>query len=83
LRVIIECAAPEGTDPVPIEVRLNGLGLGAFLPGRKMGEQVMTADRRFWKRLNLLELVPAESVEGPYLAVDRFRFERIASGGSD
>jgi hypothetical protein len=47
-----------------------------------MSEQVMTADRRFWKRLNLLELVPVGPANGAYLAVDRFRFERIDSGGS-
>ena len=82
-RVIIECAAPEGTEPIPIEVRLNGLRLGGFLPAREMSEQVMTADRRFWKRLNLLELVPVRSADGAYLAVDRLRFERIESGGSN
>ena len=75
--MIIECASPDGAEPVPIEVRLPGLRLGGFLPTREMSEQVMTADRRFWKRLNLLELVPAEPTEGTYLAVDRMRFERI------
>jgi hypothetical protein len=77
LRIFITCAAPRGTEPQWIEVWLNGYRLGGFLPGFEMKEHPITADTRWWQRINLLELVSPESSEGPYLAVDRLRFERL------
>jgi hypothetical protein len=78
LRVFLECAVPEGLAPVPIEVRLNGVRIGAFSAGAEMAEYGFTAEASWWKRLNLLELVPAQDNDGfPYLAVDGLRFERL------
>jgi hypothetical protein len=78
LRVFILCAVPEGELPVPVEVRLNGSRLGAFVPGADMAEQAFTAEASYWRRINLIEFVPAEPAPAsPYLAVDRLRFERL------
>jgi hypothetical protein len=77
LRVKIECAAPEGVPPAPLEVRLNGTRLKAFVPSVEMAEEVMTAEKPLWRRLNLLEIVPLSRAAGPVLAVDRFRFEPL------
>ena len=78
LRFSIECAVPEGAVPVPVEVWLNGAHLGGFFPEPEMKEYLFTAGARWWKRLNLLELVPAQNTEGDaFLAVDRLRFERV------
>jgi hypothetical protein len=77
LRILIDCAAPAGTAPVPVEVRLNGTALKAFVPTAEMTEQVMTAKSELWRRINVLEIVPVTSGPGPVLAVDRFRFERL------
>ena len=55
-----------------------GSRLGGFFPGTEMQEHIFTAETRWWKRLNLLELVSAENTAGrAFLAVDRFRFERL------
>jgi hypothetical protein len=78
LRILIECATPRGTDPQRIDAWLNGVWVGAFLPTTEMEEHALTADERWWKRINLLELSPSDQVSGErYLAVDRFRFERL------
>jgi hypothetical protein len=77
LRILIDCAVPEGVEPSPIEIRLNGTRLKAFVPTTEMAEQVMTAERALWRRINLLEVVPLSPAAGPVLAVDRFRFERL------
>jgi hypothetical protein len=77
LRILIECAVPEGGEPSPVEVRLNGARLKAFTPAAEMAEQVMTAERQLWRRINLLEIVPLGTTAGPVLAVDRIRFERL------
>lgn len=78
LRFFIECAAPEGTSPAAVEVLVNGVRLGVFSPGPEMMEHAFTAEATFWKRVNLIELVPVEDTAGsPYLAVDRIRFERL------
>ena len=77
LRFYIECAVPEGVEPVPVEVWLNGARLGGFFPGTEMKEHMLTADAGWWQRLNLLELVPGEDTSGPFLAVDKVRFERL------
>ncbi len=78
LRIFIDCAAPEGGEaPSPVEVRLNGSALKAFLPTAEMTEQGMTAEAELWRRINVLEIVPVGSADGPLLAVDRFRFERL------
>jgi hypothetical protein len=76
LRVVIECALPEGSDPAPVEVRLNGTRLRAFVPAKEMSEQGMSADGDLFRRINLLEIVPMNPSERPILAVDRVRFER-------
>jgi hypothetical protein len=77
LRILIDCAAPEGVEPVPVEIRLNGTRLKAFVPTVEMTEQVMTAEKESWRRINVLEVVPLAPAGGPVLAVDRFRFERL------
>lgn len=78
LRFAIECATPEGQEPVPVEVWLNGSRLGGFYPGEEMVEHVFIADERWWRRINLLELVAPDAPPGtPFLAVDRLRFERL------
>jgi len=78
LRIYIECAVPEGAEPVPVEVWLNGSRLGGFFPGTEMQEHIFTAETRWWKRINVLELVSGEDTSGrAFLAVDRFRFERL------
>jgi hypothetical protein len=77
LRILMDCAVPEGVEPSPIEIRLNGTRLKAFVPTTEMAEQVMTAERALWRRINLLEVVPLSPAAGPVLAVDRFRFERL------
>lgn len=78
LRVLIDCAVPDGAAAVPIEVWLNGDRLGAFFPDAVMKEHAFTAEARWWQRLNLLELVPVEETDGSaFLAVDGFRFERL------
>ena len=79
LRVYIECAVPEGVEPVPVEVFVNGARVGAFFPSVAMVEHAFNVDARFWQRVNLLELVPVEDTAGePFLAVDRLRFERLS-----
>lgn len=78
LRVIIDCAAPLGSEPQAIEVWLNGHRLGSFLPQARMTAHVFQADGPLWKRINLLEIVPAHDVSGSaFLAVDRLSFERL------
>jgi hypothetical protein len=78
LRMFILCAVPEGKLPVAVEVLLNGSRLGAFVPGADMAEQAFTAEASHWRRINLIEFVPAESgTVSPYVAVDRLRFERL------
>ncbi len=77
LRILIDCAVPEGVAASPVEVRLNGTRLKAFVPTATMGEQVMIAETILWRRINLLEIVPLSPATGPILAVDRFRFERL------
>jgi hypothetical protein len=78
LRVFISCAAPKGTKPIPVEVRLNGTHLGSFVPTSEMTEQSMIAPRRLWKRINLIEIVPlVDKCDVFYLAVDRLRFEHV------
>jgi hypothetical protein len=77
LRILIDCAVPEGAEPVPVEIRLNGRRLKAFVPTVAMDEQVMTAETASWQRINVLAIVPAGPAAGPVLAVDRFRFERL------
>jgi hypothetical protein len=77
LRILIDCAVPEGVPPSPVEIRLNGTRLKAFVPTVEMTEQVMTAEKESWRRINVLEIVPVEAAAGPILAVDRFRFERL------
>jgi hypothetical protein len=43
-----------------------------------MAGYAFTAEASWWRRINLLELVPAEETGGsPYLVVDRLRFERL------
>jgi hypothetical protein len=79
LRLHVACAAPEGADPVPVEVRLNGVRLGAFAPEREMSERAFTVEKSLWRRINLLEFVRAGGPEAvPYLAVDGLRFERLS-----
>jgi hypothetical protein len=80
LRIAIECASPQGVEPGPVEVRLNGTHLAAFVPKPEMSVQVMIADEGLWRRLNLLELVRlggSGSSDGPFIAVDRLRFEPV------
>ncbi|HSF17663.1 MAG TPA: hypothetical protein VLK65_19125, partial [Vicinamibacteria bacterium] len=78
LRIHIACAAPEGTEPVAIEVRLNGVRLTGFVPTRDMVEHSMSAEAALWKRINVLELAPVDGDPiGAFLAVDRLRFERL------
>jgi hypothetical protein len=77
LRLFITCAAPRGTEPQWIEVWLNGHRLEGFLPDTEMKEQPLAVDVRWWRRINLLELVSPDSADKPYLAVDRLRFERL------
>lgn len=78
LRFAIECAAPKGVAPVPVEVWLNGALLGGFFPTEEMTEHTFSADAQWWQRINLIELVaPDEPVGKPFLAVDRLRFERL------
>jgi hypothetical protein len=78
LRIFIECAAPNETAPQWIEVWLNGNKIGGFLPEAEMREHRLMTGERWWRRINLLELVPSEYPSGePYLAVDRVRFERV------
>ena len=79
LRVEIECAVPAGESPIPVRVFVNGFQIGVIVPDGEMRWHEFTAAAPLWKRLNLLELVPLVETEGaPYLAVDRFRFERLA-----
>jgi hypothetical protein len=77
LRILVDCAVPEGVDPSPVEIRLNGTRLKAFVPAAEMSEQVMTAETELWRRINLLEILPLTPAAEPVLAVDRFRFERL------
>lgn len=78
LRIAIECASPPGVDPVPVEVRLNGMRLTAFVPKPEMSVQVVIADEALWRRMNLLELVRLGEAGGaPFIAVDRLRFEPL------
>lgn len=78
LRVFIECAVPDGVAPVSVEVWLNGGRLASFLPETEMAEYAFTAEAPWWRRINLLELMPAEDGGGaPFLVVDRLRFERL------
>jgi hypothetical protein len=77
LRILIDCAVPEGVEPSPVEVRLNGARLKAFVPTPEMTAQVMTAERDLWRRINVLHIVPVGPAAAPVLAVDRFRFERL------
>ena len=78
LRIVVDCAAPQGSEPQWIEVRLNGGRLGGFRPGREMSERSLTADKRWWKRINLLEFATGGEESGePFLVVDRVRFERL------
>ncbi len=77
LRVYIECAVPNGVDPVPVEVWLNGGLMGGFFPGTEMEEHLLMAEAGWWRRLNVLELLSAEDTSGPFLAVDKVRFERV------
>ena len=77
LRLLIDCAVPEGVAASPVEVRLNGTRLKAFVPTVAMGEQVMTAEAALWRRINLLEIIPLTPAGEPVLAVDRLRFERL------
>jgi hypothetical protein len=66
LRILIDCAVPEGVEPSPIEIRLNGTRLKpSSLDGD--GGAVMTAERESWRRINLLEFVPWRAA-GPVLA---------------
>ncbi|MGH9335578.1 MAG: hypothetical protein ACRD21_17725, partial [Vicinamibacteria bacterium] len=79
LRIFIECAAPEGEKPHPVEVRLNGIRLGSFLPAEEMAEHAVTAEKVLWRRVNLLEIAPVDlDAPRPFLAVDRLRFERLS-----
>jgi hypothetical protein len=66
-----------GSVPKPVEVRLNGATLKAFVPAAEMSVQAMTAEAALWRRVNVLQIVPVSSDAGPLLAVDRFRFERL------
>lgn len=77
LRIFIDCALPEGVDPSPVDIRLNGTRLRAFVPTAEMTEQSMTAGGELFERINLLEIVPLSPAAGPVLAVDRVRFERL------
>jgi hypothetical protein len=77
LRILVDCAVPEGVEPSPVEIRLNGTRLKAFVPTVEMAVQVMTAEGGSWRRMNLLEIVPVGDAAGPILAVDGFRFERL------
>jgi len=77
LRIFIDCAVPEGVEPSPVDIRLNGTRLRAFVPTAEMAEQSMTAQRELFRRINLLEIVPLSPAPGPVLAVDRIRFERL------
>ena len=81
LRVYVSAAAPPSGVRRPVEVLLNGRGLGSFYPDDALFEHAFTADARFWKRINLLEFRPADAPalgEGePFLALDRLRFERL------
>jgi hypothetical protein len=77
LAIIVECATPVGTEPQRIEVWLNHFRLGAIFPDSKMSEYRFHAGERWWRRINLLEVVPEKGFQSPYLAVDRVRFERL------
>ena len=78
LRVYIECAAPAGYEPAPVEVWLNGARVGGLFPRATMEEHMLVVDAGYWQRINLLELVPGVPTEGePFLAVDKLRFERV------
>jgi hypothetical protein len=77
LRIFIDCAVPAGVEPSPVDVRLNGTRLRAFVPTLEMTGQSMTAERELFRRINLLEIVPLSPATGPVLAVDRVRFERL------
>ena len=83
LRVVVEAAAPPGTEPRWVEVRLNGAPLGGFIPEHRMKEYEVLAPAPWWRRINLLEFATGdESLTGPFLVVDRIRFERVASAPS-
>jgi hypothetical protein len=77
LRIVVDCAAPRGSEPRWIEVWLNGGRLGRFRPGREMSERSLTAEEHWWQRINLLEFAAGEQSGEPFLAVDRVRFERV------
>ena len=78
LRILVECAAPQGAEPRWIEVWLNGERLGKFRPGERMTEHRLLAPARWWRRINLLEFATADGDSSePFLVVDRIRFERI------
>ncbi len=77
LRIAIECASPPDVEPQPVELRLNGVRLAAFVPTPEMSVQVMIVDAPLWRRLNLLELARLGAGGGPFVAVDRLRFERL------
>jgi hypothetical protein len=80
LRVVVVCAAPSGGEPRSVELRLNGQPVTVFRPSSEMAEHGGIADARWWRRLNLLEFVPAEPGPAPFLVVDRIRFERVEPG---
>jgi len=83
LVIVIECATPPGAQARPVEVWLNGERLAVIRPGDQMSEQRVLAEARWWHRLNLLELVAAETDSNPWLAVDRIRFQRTEEAVSN
>ena len=62
-----------------VEVWLNGVQLGGFLPQVEMREHELLAPKRWWRRINLLEFRSGEGGpdDVPFLALDRVRFERV------
>jgi hypothetical protein len=72
------CAAPPGSEPQTFEIRLNGTRLGSHRPTPELGEWRKLVERRWWKRINLLELVRVEGTNGkPFAVVDRVVFKRV------
>jgi hypothetical protein len=73
--VEIECGTTSSTAPQPTEIWLNGQRLGAIVPPADLDWRGVDAPQALWRRLNLLELVPADpTAKDPFLAVDRLRF---------
>ena len=78
LMMTLVCAAPPGTEPQTFEVWLNGTRLGSHRPTADLGEWRKLVERRWWQRINLLELVRVESAGGkPFAVVDRVTFKRV------